>query len=96
MRRVLDALLDGQPAPPDAQAALSDAEQAQVAALARTAQVTRLTLQRPEPTAEIEQRSFDRVQQALATGASRPVPSGTPPERHSWWDRLTRLWRNND
>ena len=66
MRRVLDALLAGEPVPPEAQARLTDAERAEVAALARTAHLTKLTLAKPEPTAEVEAAALARAHAAFA------------------------------
>jgi len=66
MRRVLDALLAGEPVPPEAQARLTDAERAEVASLARTAHLTKLTLAKPEPTAEMEAASLARAHAAFA------------------------------
>jgi hypothetical protein len=96
MRRVVDALLEGQPAPPDAQAALTEAERAEVAALARTAHFAAATLRRPDPPDGAEAAALDRARRALA--ARPPSPNGAPDEEpttparpvwRAWWDRLT-------
>jgi len=94
MRRVLDALYAGEPVPSDAQAALSDEERAQVAALARTAHLTRLTLQRPDPSAEVEAAALRKAHEAMAAQlqrggglASSPASDPKAP-RPSWLDRL--------
>jgi hypothetical protein len=96
MRRVLDALYAGEPVPSDAQAALSDEERAQVAALARTAHLTRLTLQRPDPSAEVEAAALRKAHEALAAqhqrgggGGIASSPASDPKgPRPSWLDRL--------
>jgi hypothetical protein len=95
MRRVVDAMVAGEPIPDDAQATLTLAEQGEVAALARTANLTYLTLQLPNPSPEAEERSLARAQQELhrRPPVTRPLPplSPAPPSRSAlqvWWDRL--------
>lgn len=93
MRRVLDALYAGEPVPPDAQAALSEEERAQVAALARTAHLTRLTLNKPEPSAEVEAAALRKAHEAMAAhqqrvGGPATSPAADPKARPSWIDRL--------
>ena len=90
LRRVLEAIVEGIPVPADADAALSPEERAEVAALARTANLTYLTLQQPEPPAEAEARSLALAQDALAQR-----PPTTPPEEVrprpallAWLERL--------
>jgi hypothetical protein len=70
MRRVVDALLEGTPAPPDAHSALTETERAEVAALARTAHLARLSLRKPDPAPAAQAAALFRAQQALA---ARPV-----------------------
>jgi hypothetical protein len=89
MRRVLDALYTGEPVPPDAQAALSEEERVQVAAIARTAHLTRLALNKPEPTAEMEAASLAKAQTALAQQKGNGGgPAAAPDKRPNWLDRL--------
>ena len=82
MQRVVDALVAGEPVPADAQAALTDAERSEVAALARTAHLTKLTLARPEPTAEMEAaalaRARDAYEQRRAGDGPSPSPTAVP------------------
>ena len=85
MQRVVDALVAGEPVPADAQAALPEAERGEVAALARTAHLTKLTLARPDPTAEMEAAALARARDAyeqrrLADGSLTNVPVPTAPE----------------
>ena len=79
MQRVIDALVAGETVPADAHAALTDAERSEVAALARTAHLTKLTLARPEPTAEMEAaalaRARDAYEQRRAGDARQPAPA---------------------
>ncbi len=86
MRRVLEAMVAGEAIPPDAHAALSDEERQEVAALARTAHLTRITLHQPEPTQEMEARALARAQATLAArpagasgrgGADAPAPAAS-------------------
>ncbi len=96
MRRVLDALAEGVPAPPDAQAALTEAERAEIASLARTTHLAHLTLQQPAPPNEAEQASLGRAQAALE---NRPAPVGPkegpePPRKRAGW--LGRFFRRGD
>ena len=81
MQRVVDALVAGTPVPADAQAALTDAERSEVAALARTAHLTKLTLAKPEPSAETEAAALARARDAYE---QRRAGDGTafalPPE----------------
>jgi len=87
MRRVLEAMVAGEPVPPEAHASLSEEERREVAALARTAHVTRLALNQPEPTLEMEAKALARAQATLATnGAARPAgatPLAPPPPSRS-------------
>ena len=75
MRVTLDALYQGQPAPPEALASLTEAERAQVASLVRTANVVRISLNQPTPSAEMEAAALARAHQAMA---SRPGPAIPP------------------
>lgn len=91
LRRVLEALIEGAPPPPDAQAALTEAEKAEVAALVRTARLTHLTLQQPEPPTGAAEAALARAQDALA---KHPALGATDEEPRSplreWWDRLLK------
>lgn len=93
MRRVLEAMVAGEPVPLDAQAALTATEQGEIAALARTANLTYLTLQLPDPSPEAEERSLEQAQQELIRRP--PVPHSVPPTETrpallSWLDKLLR------
>src|SRR5687767_890102 len=105
MRRVLDAMIDGQPVPPDAHEALTEAERQELAALARTAQITRLALQQPEPPEAVETQALQRAQKALTqepplpaarTGSGGGRSDETSPQS-GWRTWLSRLFgRKND
>ncbi len=90
MRQVLEALLEGLPAPPDALAALSSDEKAEVAAFVRATHLIRLTLQSPLPSEEAEAASLARAR-AVATRlpATGNAPPATPrPALLAWLARL--------
>ena len=76
-QRALDALLSGESAGQGA-AALSTEEQTELIGLARTARLTHLTLQHPEPAHTLETESLARAQEKLARVGSRPLPPETP------------------
>ena len=79
MRRVLEAMVAGEPVPPEAHASLSEEERREVASLARTSHVTRLALNQPEPTLEMEAKALARAQATLATtSAARPAGAAAP------------------
>lgn len=87
-QRVAEALIAGDPPPPDAQAALSNEEKAEIAAMIRTARLTYLTLHQPEPGADAEEKALAKAKDALQ---NRPpdTPSDTvPPRWRAWLDRL--------
>jgi hypothetical protein len=91
MRRVLEAMVAGEPVPLDAQAALTLQEQGEIAALARVANLTYLTLQQPDPSAEAEERSLEQAQRELARRPPSVRPVTSPPPRPVllvWLDRL--------
>lgn len=96
MRITLDALYEGRPAPPEALAALTEKERAEVASLVRTANVVSLSLNQPEPTAEMEAAALSRAHQAMAKIPSAPANTGgnteNKPESKSdtgnWFTRL--------
>ncbi|MDX1931456.1 MAG: hypothetical protein SFU56_02510 [Capsulimonadales bacterium] len=92
MRRVLEAIVAGEPVPLDAHAALTPAERNELAALARTANLTYLTLQQPDASPDAEQRSLEIAQRELARRPARP-PAPDPEPRPfllAWLDRLRR------
>lgn len=91
MQRVLDALIDDKPAPPDAQAALSPAERAEAAALARTTQLTRVTLQNSRPAPDAEARALDEAQSALR--AQSVVGAANAAKRRTLWEQMALLLR---
>ena len=94
LRRVMDALLDGLPPPPDAQAALTETERAEVAGLVRTANLTRLTLQTAS-TPEQENgeiASLEKAQAALETRAGSARPVLGPDKPAPWW----AFWRKRN
>lgn len=98
MRHVLDLLLEGQNVPAEAMDALTEPEREDLGALARTANLTRLVLQQPEPPEGRAEASLARAEEALLRfGARAPVgadegeaPSSGGP---SILDRLRRLLR---
>lgn len=83
MRRVVDALLAGEPVPPDAHAVLTEAERAEVASLARTAHLTKLTLARPEPSAEMEAASLERAHAAFTRRRQADAALGITEEKRT-------------
>ena len=93
MRRVLEAMVAGEPVPVDAEEALTPTEQGEIAALARAANLTYLTLQQPNPSSEAEERSLERAQRELARRPPvvPPAPPSAPrPALLAWLDRLLR------
>ena len=88
---MLEALIEGAPPPPDAQAALTEEERAEVAALVRTARLTHLTLQQPDPPTGAADAALARAQDALA---KHPLTGASEGEARSplreWWDRLLK------
>jgi hypothetical protein len=91
LRRVLEALIEGASPPQDAQAALTDAERAEVAALARTARLTHLTLQQPDPPSGAAEAALERAHAALDNHpTSETTDSETRSPVRQWWDRLLR------
>lgn len=94
MRVALDALYAGKPAPPEVLAALTEAERAEIASLARTARVVGLSLNQPIPTAEMEASALARAHEemtkkAAAAPASHSTSSGdTGTESGNWFTRL--------
>ncbi|MBC8102519.1 MAG: hypothetical protein H7Z41_08005 [Cytophagales bacterium] len=79
MQRVVDALVEGRTVSPDDQAALSEDERREVAALARTAHLTKLTLARPDPTAEMAAAALARARDAYEQRRTSAPPVGTAP-----------------
>lgn len=98
MRSVVEALIEGKTAPPEAQAALTDAERAEVAALARTAHLTRLTMHKPDPSPTVEAAALSRAQQTLAARApiTEPNLGGGNSFWRSLWARLSGASTNGD
>ena len=90
MRQVVDSLVAGVPPPSDVQAALSPAEVADVAALARSAHLTRLVMQKPDPAADAEAQSLETAQAALR---ARPPQPPTPTEAPTLGQRLRNFLR---
>jgi sugar phosphate isomerase/epimerase len=90
MRRIVEALVEGIPVPPDAEAALTPDERAEVGALVRTANLTYLTLQQPDPPTEAEARSLARAQDALSQRPPVPVTEEIRPRPAllAWLERL--------
>ncbi len=91
LQHVLEALIEGASPPPDAQAALTETERTEVAALVRTTHLTRLTLQQPDPPSGAAEAALARAQEALAKS---PVARTSDNEARSplreWWDRLLK------
>ena len=75
MQRVLGALLEGDPVPDGARAALSDAERAEIDALRVAAVLTRTALHRGEPAPQAEAASLRRAQGALTTHSRPKAPA---------------------
>ena len=65
-QRALDALLSGEAAAQADASALTPGEQTELIGLARTARLTHLTLQHPEPAHELEAEALARAQEKLA------------------------------
>ena len=89
-QRALDALLSGETAAREDASALTPEEQTELIGLARTARLTHLTLQHPEPTQELEAESLARAQEKLARVGVRPLPAETPVAPASLADKLRR------
>lgn len=96
LRQVLEAFIAGEPAPPDVVAALSEADRAEIAALTRTAQFTRLVLQSPLPSPETEAAALARAREAFAKrgfpieGMEETEPAPPRPALLAWLERLRR------
>jgi len=89
LRRVLDALLEGDAVPPADRAALSEAEWNELRALARTAHLTTLTLHQPEPSAATEAAALAKAQKVLAElGPRTGLKEESTSNRPSWLERL--------
>jgi hypothetical protein len=88
-RRVAEALIEGSPPPPDARAALTPLEQAEIAALVRTARLTYLALHQPEPGDAAEESAWAKAKDALQSRPlATPAPEDVPPRWRAWLDRL--------
>lgn len=93
MRLALEALLDDAPPPADALAALTDEERAELASLARTANLTSLTLHQPDPNPDAQANAWAQAEKALdrRAAAPSPPPAAPPPKpRRNWLDRLLK------
>ena len=91
MRRVAEALIEGVTPPPDAQAALTVEERAEIAALVRTARLTNLTLHQPEAAPEVEAQAWSKAQEALKERPAIPVPEDAPRSRlREWLERVLK------
>jgi sugar/nucleoside kinase (ribokinase family) len=93
MRRVLEAMLDDAPAPPDALESLTDEERAEIASLARTANLTALTLHQPDPDPDAAEKALERAEKALERrGPVPPITQTEPPQetRRNWLERLLK------
>jgi hypothetical protein len=77
-QRALDALLSGETAAQTDASALTAEEQTELIGLARTARLTHLTLQHPEPAHTLEAEALARAQEKLAQVGSRPLPPEAP------------------
>ena len=98
MRVALDALYAGKPAPPEVLAALTEAERAEIASLARTARVVGLSLNQPIPTTEMEASALARAHEEMAKkAATAPSPNSgndkntsahTGADSGNWFTRL--------
>lgn len=98
LRRVLDALLEGESVSASDRAALSEDEWNELRALARTANLTRLTLHQPDPTPQAEASALEKAQktlQELGPRVSVVAPHTPEPEapRTGWLERLRRFLR---
>ena len=97
LRRVVEALLEGQTPPPDAQAALSDTEKNEVAGLVRTAHLTRLSLHAAGNGSEGSNGSAEAnaLQKAQTALEQRPPITAPLPgdETLPWWERLWKRSR---
>jgi hypothetical protein len=79
MWRVLSALMEGETPPPDALAALTQEEQAEIAALGRTAHLAYLTLHQSEPSTAAEEKALDRARKELVRREQSTSSSGVAP-----------------
>jgi hypothetical protein len=97
MQHVLDAMLEGASAPPEALGELTDDERAELASLARTANLTALTLHLPDPNPDAVARALARAEREMerrTPNSSPPADAGTYQEaaqpRRSWLDRFLK------
>jgi hypothetical protein len=100
-RRVVEALIEGAPVSPHDREALTEAERAEVASFARTAHLTRLTLQNENPDPTAEQASLDRARTQLASrppGTVSPQPPATTPTGGfpAWVKRLIGIQEDDE
>ena len=91
MQRVRDALLEGNPVPPEAHAALTDEERAEVAGLAVTATLVYTALQTPDPPAEAEASSLKQVTEIVA---AQPPAASADNRRPNIVGAVTRWLRS--
>jgi hypothetical protein len=95
--RVLDALLEGRAVDALDRAALTEAEWFELRALARTANLTRLTLHQPDPTPQAEASALAQAQKMLAElgprSSSQPLLAAPQESKPTWLDHLRRFLR---
>ena len=94
-QRALDALLQGECAGKGDVAALSRDEQTELIGLGRTARLTHLILQHPDPAQELEAESLVRAQERLAQVGPRPATLAETPPLESLTDKFRR-WLKRD
>lgn len=97
LRRVLDALLDGETISSADRAELTEAEWDELRALARTANLTRLTLHQPDPTPQAQASALAQAQKTLAEVGPRashnPAALAPSEPRPTWLERLKSFLR---
>jgi hypothetical protein len=93
LRRVLDALLTGATVAEADRNALTEAEQAELASLVRTARLVRVSLHQPEPTAESAENALHQALDALGRTGARPGREAEPEPAASALGLIDRLRR---
>jgi hypothetical protein len=97
LHRVLIALLEGESISDKDRAALTEAEWDELRALARTANLTRLTLHQPDPTPQAQASALAQAQKTLAEVGPRvshnPASLAPSEPRPTWLERLKSLLR---
>ena len=96
VRRALDSLAGDEPVPSNVLTELSESERAEVAALTRTAHLTRLVLHSDLPDGNAEAKALGRAQTALHGRKASGTPLFDSPTTTSWLSGLLDRLRDSD